>query len=97
MGRHAVSERPSESSLPEDIVGRDETIAAVMLFLTQRGYTITAPGELDPPNKALRAVQKLYLRWEQEFTGVGKLHDVVQGHVTDLRWAFEENLGPDWY
>jgi hypothetical protein len=56
------------------------------------------PVENEPDfQKALREVRALYLQWEQEFTGRGKLHDVVQGHVTDLRHAIEDNVGEDWY
>lgn len=109
MGKHTASERPSEA--PQGAIERliahldwldagpdpdvDPPYSALDREYGDDLRTILA-AENDQ-TKALRAVRALYLVWEQEFTGKGKLHDIVQGHVTDLRHAIEDNLGEDWY
>lgn len=46
---------------------------------------------------ALKEVYELALRWEQQFTGVGAMHDAMQEAVSQIRFTIQKHLGEDWY
>ena len=51
---------------------------------------------LTPRVKALANVRDIYLRWESEFTNKTKTHEIIRGHVAELRQAIRKELGEEW-
>ena len=106
MGRHTDSERPSDSTHVEVKAGykmheqweSEQDIEVLREALRWQGSVTAVQSDLiEKQGAALREIKALYETWEQAFTGVGKLHDTVQDHVSLLRGAVENNLGEDWY
>lgn len=99
MGRHVDLERPSEvvTDSMHETWETTQDIEVLREALRWQGMvTHVQDDRLTPMVKAIANVRNLYLLWEQEFTGVGVLHDVVQDHVSNLRQAIEDELGDDW-